>query len=316
MNEKSKTDFKTRKDKEMKFDVEFWKVQKYLPTKRCTKARERCVQDTFEIDIKEVTAEEFPIAFIVHKQENVYEGAKKYDDFMRDGEYKLFSEEIRTYNGEFYKPVRIRCGSAISTEFEPLDYIPRRMKNFETIIHEEDKFSEQSVIVNDDAESVKEYIINRSKSFVIFNNVVWEICGEPMYEVVISNCCAIFSICYYKRESFGRNLFSALERKEAIAYKEKIDNEHGKNEDTVKKNIEVLMPELVNTHIQQDIQAEKKVDAIEYVKGTASRLIRDAMFKDLTADEVIEIVRREILDKMIIPSDSKYFSNNKGFILS
>ena len=78
----------------MKTTIKLWYEEKYLPNKRCRKLRERAVSKDVDIEVCEVTKEEFPVAFVVHDYESVYEGAKSYSDFEGNGDYRMFSEEI------------------------------------------------------------------------------------------------------------------------------------------------------------------------------------------------------------------------------
>ena len=107
--------------------------------------------DSCEIDVKEVSEKEFPIAFKVHDYTSVYENAESYSDFDGNGEYKMFTEEIRTYNDKLYMPVRITHGSAVSCKFEPLSYIERVLNSYIFCDNDED-FSEESIIINDNSE--------------------------------------------------------------------------------------------------------------------------------------------------------------------
>ena len=91
----------------MKTTIKLWYEEKYLPNKRCRKLRERAVSKDVDIEACEVTKEEFPVAFVIHDYESVYEGAKSYSDFEGNGDYRMFSEEIRTYNGKLYKSLSV-----------------------------------------------------------------------------------------------------------------------------------------------------------------------------------------------------------------
>ena len=112
----------------MKVTIKLWYEEKYLPNKRCRKLRECAVSKDVDIDIREVSKEEFPVAFVIHDYKCVYEGAKSYSDFDGNGEYKMFPEEIRTYDGKLYMPVRVTHGAAISTNFEPLDTLKYKLQ--------------------------------------------------------------------------------------------------------------------------------------------------------------------------------------------
>jgi len=51
----------------MVFEIDYWYEEKYFPTKRHHKLCSRSVYDSTLIEIKEVTSNDFPIAFIVRK---------------------------------------------------------------------------------------------------------------------------------------------------------------------------------------------------------------------------------------------------------
>ena len=62
----------------MIFNIEFWNEERYLPTKRHRKLRTRYVKNSVDVEIKEPSEKEFPIAFIIHDYKTVYENAKSY----------------------------------------------------------------------------------------------------------------------------------------------------------------------------------------------------------------------------------------------
>ena len=130
----------------MLFNIEFWNMEKYLPTKRHRKLRERYVKNSFDIEIKEVTEKEFPVAFIVHDYQSVFENAKSYDDFNGNGEFKMFAEEIRTNNERLYRPVRVTHGSAISLCFEPLEYIKKQIEDYAPYWKGGEEFTEEGKV--------------------------------------------------------------------------------------------------------------------------------------------------------------------------
>ena len=49
----------------MKTTIKLWYEEKYLPNKRCRKLRERAVSKDVDIEVCEVTKEEFPVAFVI-----------------------------------------------------------------------------------------------------------------------------------------------------------------------------------------------------------------------------------------------------------
>jgi hypothetical protein len=58
----------------MKVNVEYYYNQKFLPTKRHKKIRERQVKDILSVTIVELNADVFPVAFRVHDMQAVTEG--------------------------------------------------------------------------------------------------------------------------------------------------------------------------------------------------------------------------------------------------
>lgn len=158
----------------MVFNIEFWNVEKYLPTKRYKKLRERYVKNSVDIDIKEVTENEFPVAFIVHDYQSVYENAKCYADFNGNSEYKMFAEEIRTYDGKLYKPVRVTHGAAISLCFEALDYIKRQIEDYAPYWKGGEEFTEESIIKENNITECQEKIFERAEDYIIYDGKVWK----------------------------------------------------------------------------------------------------------------------------------------------
>lgn len=246
----------------MVFNIEFWNMEKYLPTKRCRNLKQRYVKNNMNVDIKELTETEFPVAFIIHDYRSVYENAKSYDDFDGNGEYKMFSEEMRTYNGKLFKPVRISHGAAISTNFEPLDYIKQRIQDYAPYWKSGEDFTEKSIVKESDVEKCKDTISSRAENYVIFDGKVWETCEEPMYNVTTfglghNHGGTGFFIQYdYNPNISNKNYFNALEREKAIAYGKQVALNRGDTNSIdgmgERDIIEVLMPEMVTRNPQRE----------------------------------------------------------------
>lgn len=239
----------------MLFNINFWSLQRYLPTKRHRKLRERYVKNNFDVEIKEVTKDEFPVAFIIHDYKKVYENAKCYKEFEGHGDFRIFSEEIRTYHGNLYLPVRVTHGNAISLCFETLNYIKEYIEDYEPYQKGGKDFAENSIIKEDNIEECKERILRKSKDCIIYDGKVWKVCTEPMYVINTyglgyNHGGTNLSITYnYNSNISENNYFNALEREKAIAYGKKVAVNRGdtKSIDRIGKfdNIEVLMPEMV-----------------------------------------------------------------------
>lgn len=246
----------------MLFNIEFCHKIKYLPTKRHRVLRTRYVKNSVDVDVKELTESEFPIAFIVHDYKSVYENAKSYDDFKGNGEYKMFSEKIRTYDGKLFKPIRITHGSAISTNFESLDCIKYKIQGYLPYLKDNNDFTEKSIIKEDNIAECKKIIFIKAENYIIFDGKVWETCGEPMYEINTFGLgdnhggTGFFIEYNYNPNISYKNFFNALEREKAIAYGKQValnrgdtDSIDGMGEHDI---IEVLMPEMVTRNPQEE----------------------------------------------------------------
>lgn len=251
----------------MEIKVDYSYTQRFLPSKRHRKLRFRKMKDTMVVNIKELTVDEFPVAFIVHKLKDVYEGMKSYDDYENcKYEYKMFAEEIRTYKGELRTPIRITHGAAISTLFEDCSYIIDNIERWSRLTKlndfnsfpftdNSDEFNENSVIINDNKEEIKKHIKNMTKSYIYCDGKFWSVCGEPMYNINTFGLghnhggTGLFITEFYNENIPAKNYFNALQKEEAIAYGKSVALNRGDTESVNGLgdfcNIEVLMPELV-----------------------------------------------------------------------
>lgn len=246
----------------MLFNIEFWNMEKYLPTKRHRNLRKRYVRNSVDVEIKEVTEREFPIAFIVHDYQNVYDNAKSYYDFEENGEYRMFSEEIRVYDGNLYKPVRITHGVAISLCFEPLEYIKKSIEDYPPYWKGGEDFTKASIAKEDNIAECKENILKKASDYIIYDGKVWRRCGEPMYNITTFGLghnhggTGFFIEYSYNSNISNKNYFNALERDKAIAYGKQVALNRGDTKSVSGMGdhdiIEVLMPEMVKRNPQKE----------------------------------------------------------------
>lgn len=260
------------KNKVLKVDYSY--TQRFLPSKRHRKLRFRKMKDTMVVNIKELTVDEFPVAFIVHELKGVCEGMKSYDDYENcKYEYKMFAEEIRTYKGELRTPIRITHGAAISTLFRDYTYILEnieyslrnsKLNKFDNFPYTDnaDEFTEQSIIVNDNKKEVERYIKNHIKSYIYFDGKFWIVCNEPMYVVNTFGLghnhggTGMFIESHYNPNISSDNYFNALQRDEAIEHGKAIAVRRGDTEsiEGIGKyiDIEVIMPEMVKANPKKE----------------------------------------------------------------
>lgn len=246
----------------MLYDITFWYEEKYLPTKRHKKVRSRMVEDVYSVEVKEITEQEFPVAFIVHDYKSVYENAKSYGDFNRNSEYKMFSEKMRTYNEKLYIPVRVSHGSAISLVFESLNYIKGQITDYAPYWKGGEEFSEHSIVKSDNKEDVINTIKERASEYIIYDGKIWSECGEPMYNITTFGLghnhggTGFFIEYHYNPNISNKNYFNALQREEAIAYGKQVALNRGDTESVEgmgeRDIIEVLIPEMVHRNPQKE----------------------------------------------------------------
>lgn len=245
----------------MKINVNYYYTQEYLPTRRHRKTRTRELNNTVAVNITELTAEEFPVAFIVHDMKDVCDGATSYMDFEnKETHYGMFAEEIRTYKGNLYMPIRITHGVGISTLFEDSSYIKESLERMYTS-HWYDKandFSENSIIIRDTSKAIRKELIKAGKQYLYFDGKYWSKCAEPRYVINTFGLghnhggTGFFIEYHYNPNIPSDNYFNALQREEAIRYGKMVATRRGDTEsvDSIGKydNIEVVMPEMVKVN--------------------------------------------------------------------
>lgn len=241
----------------MELKIAYCYNQKFLPTNRHKKLRERQIEDTLIVNITELSSDIFPVAFIIHDLQSVQDGMTSYEDYKSEKcEYRMFAEEIRTYKGKLYTPIRITHGAAISTIFENENYVINYLERQCTKNHnmyKKDEFTEKSIVIEEDKEKVKQMLHNCSKHFIYFNGKFWKNCAEPIYNIetfgIGNNRGGTEIFIKYGYSNIMENNFNALQRNDAIDYGKVIAVSRG---DTYSVNalgkycnIEVIMPEMV-----------------------------------------------------------------------
>lgn len=246
----------------MKVNVNYCFKQYFLPTKRHRNERIREIKDVLSVNITELNTEEFPVAFIVHDMESVQENMKSYNDYVSEKcDFRMFHEEIRTYKGKLYMPIRVTHGAAISTVFENENYVIHNLEQLERerLYHgDDDEFSGRSIIIRDNKKLVKQKLRKAARGYIYSDGKFWSTCNEPRYLINTfglghNHGGTSFSIQYgYNPNISSKNYFNALQRDEAIAYGKSVALGRGDTEsvDRIGKydNIEVIMPEMVKVN--------------------------------------------------------------------
>ena len=154
----------------LKIGITFDFIQFYLPNKRCRKKRSRRMTTCREIDVKKLTNDLFPVAFIVHHNRTDGDG---------DGEYKLCHDQIRAYMGKLYMIRRENDGKKT-----PIDHLNWALKTAAGYAYgsEDNGFIEgESVILSDDIDIRVSAMQEKASHYVIVGDTLWHEVGEPYY---------------------------------------------------------------------------------------------------------------------------------------
>ena len=75
----------------MELKIAYCYNQKFLPTNRHKKLRERQIKDILKVNITELSSDIFPVAFIIHDLQSVQDGMTSYEDYKSEKcEYRMF----------------------------------------------------------------------------------------------------------------------------------------------------------------------------------------------------------------------------------
>lgn len=224
----------------MKFERTIQYKVEFLPNKRYKKTRCMIKERQVELEIQDLEETEFPIAFIVHEHASIFPNARTYKDFNGEGSYELYSEEIRCYDGDLYKPVRISMGAAMSTlheenvnnviAFDVVSYCGYRDEQF---------YSDESIIQSTNESEILSSMKNTCKKYKYYDGKFWKRCNEPFYRLY--DGILFIEWCSPSDHRLnGKFFFSALERDSVL--------KHVGNEFLREINIEVKMPEMVKLY--------------------------------------------------------------------
>ena len=301
----------------VKFNIE----EEYFPSERHTVSEKRHPEKSMNVEVEEVFEEEFPVAFIVHEKRKVSETAESpLALFRQDANERIFSEEIRTYKGKLFRPVRVEFLSSVSLRFEPLSCLSRRLAPMLSFDDEDDaavadNFSEESVVVKTNEDELREEIRMKAESYVVCNGVAWKECGEPIYRIRTSvagrgKVNIVIGIEYflqserqltdYRKEL--ANVFNASEKDEAVSRAEKLKESWMQKGNDVcliaEEWIDVVMPEMVLAEPQkteQEIRRKEKRKKTKKILKKLRKFIRDESGNE-DMEEVVEKVRTAFLE--------------------
>lgn len=224
----------------MKFTTKRYFKQAFLPNERCRKARGRDLPIDVEFDVKELTEDEFPLAFITSTYEYVA------DSYESESEFRIYDSEIRAYNGKLFNAALSQYGAKICGFEEPRTFFEHSMRvptPYGT--DNQSEFSEsESVIIGDNKQdviqAVQDYVDNK---YYIFDNKVWVECSEPIYVAHFGFEQGSTGLYVQHRSPCSGKGFNALNRQQAIRYIK--DKRPDFCEGNYPEKIKVFMPEMV-----------------------------------------------------------------------
>lgn len=172
-------------------------IQRFYPSKRCKKVRERVLSRDCALHVHDVLDErDFPVAYKVRTYESVLpkvrdsEEAWELVEHGNGGKGTWFTETIRRYRGKLYRPIRHGYGAAIARSFEnPKEYAAKEMEWYQNLnrfvyvgFTEDKSFdAEKSIVVDDEYLKRLHEVKKHAKQFVVFKGVLWERTEEPLY---------------------------------------------------------------------------------------------------------------------------------------
>lgn len=139
----------------MVFEINYWYEEKYFPTKRHHKLYSWNVYDSTSIEVKEVTSNDFPIAFIVRKFSSVQE------EVMKE------RTEVRTYNEKLYRAVRYSDYVANTAGWLPLNYIKNYLELYVPFDIGSKNFSDKSIVIESNKADMLLYLQRQATEYLI-----------------------------------------------------------------------------------------------------------------------------------------------------
>lgn len=218
--------------------------QEYLPNRRCRKVRKCYFREEMDVEIKEVTEENFPIAFKVRNIQSIckekelllpsWATTQKHMPENVQSEFVPFTQEIRSFQENLYRKAYRRYGAIIycnqtKSIKEAAEWISREMEwisgDTPSVASKTSRLlTTDSVLLSNNREERQKKALLHATQFVIFKGEVWETCEEPMYVTMTSGLgrnhggTALMITASYNPNIASECYFRASDREAAIAY--------------------------------------------------------------------------------------------------
>lgn len=213
----------------MKQYIGFTYTEEYLPTPRCKKFREREVESSTSVNIKECSKEDAPLVMLV----------KSYD---------CENCEIRVYKGKLYRNVQGREIERVDGEKPLWQNETINTINWQYSIWGHTYFNACRWEGTKGDTISKKVIKKRASEYLVIGDMVFQRTTEPVYNITCFGCndSAGMFIEYKDKDSAHKSCYSALEREECHnALKEILSYSREKYDNFESYEIKVFAPEYV-----------------------------------------------------------------------
>ena len=221
----------------------------YRPSERHTKTRRQLQTDNTYIRIPTITQESFfPIAYKVKRYMTVYPKVRDGEQLWElvrhgdEGKSFYFTETIRRYKKQLYRPIRHTYGSAIARSFpKPEEELAKRLEQYQNFCRRFSDWNtpdipydvEKSVITKSNLPNNRDDVRKEANRYVVFKGILWEPVEEPLYTYTTFGCGnnhggTGFFVEYGRRCNADRKIYwHANEREKAIKAAIKAARERG-----------------------------------------------------------------------------------------
>ena len=232
----------------MKIDTKIRYEEEYLPTKRHRIPCVREVEENIEVELREVSRKDAPVAMVVTNYQS-------YIDENGKDEFGLRDKAFLAIDGQLYSEKRDKQGA--------LDKGPYSMADF---VRELERHGNHYYVRNynngKNREDVLRFLHSFVNSHVMVDGTLYHRSSEPRYVINTFGLghnhggTGMFIDTHYNPNISKNNYFTALQREEAIAYANKVAEARGDTKDvgTFDRdiNIKVYMPEMVRCNPQME----------------------------------------------------------------
>lgn len=176
----------------------------YRPTAKHSKTRRQLKTENTVVMIPTITQESFfPIAYKVKRYTTVYPKVRDNEqlwELVHHGDQRksiYFTETIRRYKKQLYRPIRHSYGSAIARSFpKPEEELAKRLEQYQNFCR---RFSDwntpdipfdpdKSIVTESNLPDNRADVRKEANKYVVFKGILWEPVEEPLYTYTTFGC--------------------------------------------------------------------------------------------------------------------------------